>query len=290
MNDKDQFERTVRFLTSLQDVPGSDPVRQASARRALLERATRIRAGNSQRRRPGLWFHLRFAAASLSTILLAMAVISGVAYAADGARPGNALYAVDRFAEAVQLQLARDPERAVHLLLAHAGERLRESEQLAAAGSVGDLSRALDSYSQTLSTLGALLSASPAASARLGDLVEHTLAAHEVRLIAMSASVQSPAADALNRCLEAEQRIRENESAGSASSDPGPPAEKPGSGIGNGNADPNPPLGPAKPKDNKKHAPGNPHGLNEPGTGNDGGALQPKDPPDLGGAHPQSQL
>jgi hypothetical protein len=68
---------------------------------------------------------------AIAALAAAMVVGSGaVAFAADGAVPGDALYGVDRALEHVQDAMARDPESKANTQLSHAAERLHELQAL----------------------------------------------------------------------------------------------------------------------------------------------------------------
>jgi hypothetical protein len=81
---------------------------------------------------------------AMSWLLISAIVLSiftgggvGVAYAADGAVPGDALYGVDTGVEAIRLFFAFAPERKVELALEFADERLEELQQLLDEGASG---------------------------------------------------------------------------------------------------------------------------------------------------------
>ena len=77
---------------------------------------------------------------------IAVLLTGGTVYAADWAAPGDPLYIVDRSVESVRLELARDPEQALHLQLTFATERLDEAETLTSAKDFDNLQEAFRNY------------------------------------------------------------------------------------------------------------------------------------------------
>ena len=80
-----------------------------------------------------LLVHYRFSAALVALALIFTSGV-GVSYAAQGALPGEALYAVKQAREEVREKLLFDEERRTEYVIERAHERLQEVEQLAAAG------------------------------------------------------------------------------------------------------------------------------------------------------------
>src|SRR5689334_10957906 len=100
MKENEQFEDIIRNLASMDQAPSPNPLKKASARRSFLEHAARLRSGTSSARshRRGSAFVsglFRFAIAGPTAVFVALALLTSVAYAADGARPGDALYPLD---------------------------------------------------------------------------------------------------------------------------------------------------------------------------------------------------
>ncbi len=89
-----------------------------------------------------LW---RLAAVGLFVIALALAS-GGLAYAADGAAPGDPLYPLDRALEQAQLRLTARSAHALELRLRFAAERLDEAAHLLAAGKAAHVQQALADY------------------------------------------------------------------------------------------------------------------------------------------------
>ena len=88
-------------------------------------------------------------------LILAASVIGGggLAHAADGAAPGDALYGLDRAMERVRLNLTTDPAESIELELAFAQERALEVGQTAGLSEPAHLGRALDNYGDTISAV-----------------------------------------------------------------------------------------------------------------------------------------
>jgi len=88
-------------------------------------------------------------------LILAASVIGGggLAYAADGAAPGDALYGLDRAMETVRANLTTDPVESIELELAFAQERALEVGQTAGDGEPAHLGQALDNYGDTISAV-----------------------------------------------------------------------------------------------------------------------------------------
>ncbi len=120
----------------------------------------------------------------LAILMAAAAGAGGVAIAADGAGPGDALYGVDQTVERVSLGLTANPERAVEKELAFAEERLDEAEGLAdEEGQEEDFEEAIQNYGRTISQIVHLLNSSEEVDEEaLNALLDEALAHHEERL------------------------------------------------------------------------------------------------------------
>jgi hypothetical protein len=97
----------------------------------------------------------RFAMSWLLVSAIVLSVFAGggvgVAYAADGAVPGDALYGVDLGVEALRLFLAFDQEAKAELALRFADERLEELQELVGDGASDEaIGQALAGYAQDL--------------------------------------------------------------------------------------------------------------------------------------------
>jgi hypothetical protein len=152
--------RLEEYLALLQPTPPRDP--KAAARTqvkfeaevdALLEFQEQTAPGWSERLaallRPALgWQNMAYA--RLAAVILLAVMLFGsasvTAYAAQGALPGDTLYAVKTGLEELQIQLAARPEKQASLHLAFAGRRLDEAEALIAAGREEGLQWISDSF------------------------------------------------------------------------------------------------------------------------------------------------
>jgi len=101
----------------------------------------------SVRRRPAMSWLL------ISTIVMSILAGGGVgvAFAADGAAPGDALYGVDLSVEAIRSFFALDPEAKAQLALDFSDERLEELQDLISEGASDEtIALALEGYSTNL--------------------------------------------------------------------------------------------------------------------------------------------
>ena len=126
------LESVAGVLATVRELARPDPEADFSALFAAAARESRVtpieRFANEQftlpkDRRPQLVQRVAFAGAAL---LVFVAMSSGLAYAADGAKPGDLMYGLDRALEAVGVDSGG------------ATERLAEVEALIAAGAVAD--------------------------------------------------------------------------------------------------------------------------------------------------------
>lgn len=134
---------------------------------------------------------------------------SGVAVAADGSVPGDALYGMDRVMERLAVAMARSPQAEVDAHLAQAAERLAEIDVLRArgrqdriAGATQDLA---DSEDQALASAeGALGKDFEALHAHVLEMIgKHVARLGEVRARLEAAGHASPnALAALDRAME----------------------------------------------------------------------------------------
>jgi hypothetical protein len=186
-----------RAFESLREIPPPEARRSAAKRSAFLAQARGYRgfvapANQGVLRTLGLQplrtiFTRR---PSMLNILAALAIVvavlsgtGGVAYAADGAGPGDPLYGIDRSMESIRLSLARGPQATIGLLLAHAEERLLEAEELPEKGSEKKLQLALSLYWDTIAALAENVSTvEEADEPALTTLLDEALSAHEDKL------------------------------------------------------------------------------------------------------------
>lgn len=105
--------------------------------------------------------------------VVSLAAGGGVAFAADAAAPGDALYGVDLAMEEVRLSLTSDSEAIFDYQLDRAEERLGEAKKLAAAGDTENFSEALSGYGEAFA--GAAKQAGKAGENAKGNAVRTRL-------------------------------------------------------------------------------------------------------------------
>ena len=130
----------------------------------------------------------RFSMAWIAAIALVVSLLAGggLAYAADGAVPGDVLYGLDRSIEQVQLGLARDPQAVFELRLTLATERLEEADKLLSLAKAELFSEALDNYDTTVAVIaGTVQSSAEADQAVLSGLLDEAIASHDAILAEM---------------------------------------------------------------------------------------------------------
>lgn len=136
---------------------------------------------------------------------------AGVAYAADGAVPGDALYGLDQAMESARYSLTSTPETRAALALAFADERLAEAQTLIDSGADGaNVQQALDGYgvniSQAASELAAVAASGEQARAEaLAQLLQSSLSVHSQVLTETRASVPESAQAYLDDALVASE-------------------------------------------------------------------------------------
>lgn len=223
-----------RMLKTLAEAPLPDPLRLASARRAYLEQAARLRGGAVRPARSSLpvpmrW--VRLAAACLLAAILSLGVLSGAALAADQALPGDLLYPLDLAMEDLRLASARTPQAKVTLLLELADERIEESGRLASRGEPDRMAEALEAYDQILVQISAALDLTGKTNRPgLERQLDQSLTVHEQRLQELRQQAPEKAWPGLDRAIEASQGVHSPQSGIDAEKTPGPPADRPGNG------------------------------------------------------------
>ena len=122
-------------------------------------------------------------AAAFTIVIAIIAGTGGVAYAADGAVPGDALYGVDQAVESVRLNLASSPEATTELLLSFSEERLIEAKALPGNENQYRRQVALTGYGETISLLAQTLArAEDTDRGALAARVDRAFAAQEDEL------------------------------------------------------------------------------------------------------------
>lgn len=220
---RDQLEPLLRTIESLQRTRGavqpSETFRQQaparlqarlrqsqrwSSRRDATKRVTpdhAKRAGFS----PLIW---RLAPV-MAVLIVALGLVTGVAYAADGAAPGDTLYWIDQTVEQLQLSLAT-PERSFSLRLEFANERLLEAEQLAEEGDTEHLAEALAQYEELASDITQEIEAGAGIeNEELLAQLDSELSTHEERLESLLGKVPEPAKKGITQAIQASQKNRE---------------------------------------------------------------------------------
>jgi hypothetical protein len=93
---------------------------------------------------------LQWVAPLLLIMIILIGTGGGVAYAADTAKPGDFLYAVDKGIEKIRIQLATDKQSIVRLRLQFADERLEEATQLVEAGDIESVAIVIEEYKELM--------------------------------------------------------------------------------------------------------------------------------------------
>ncbi|MBM3121040.1 MAG: hypothetical protein FJZ97_02500 [Chloroflexi bacterium] len=152
----------------------------------------------------------RFAFAAISVLLAFTLGTAGVAYAAQEALPGEALYGVKRGLESARWSLTSDPEAQVELLSAMAAERVQEVEALAVSGDDALVEQTLEDYQQTLEQMQSSAAGLPA-EARSAALAqaEVQMQQHVIVLERVKAQVPEQAQAAIERALEGSSHSRQ---------------------------------------------------------------------------------
>jgi hypothetical protein len=245
MTEHDDLEKTQRALMRLAATPDPNPLRRASARRAFLEQADRLRAGSAAGRparslTPRRW--LRLAAGLLAAAVLALTGVTGTALAADGARPGDPLYPLDREMERVRLMLTSDSQQRAALLLSMADERLQEAESLASQGDQQHMDIALENYGQAVSSAVQTVDHEKGGTRQaLITQLDEALSAHEQRLQTIRQHVPEPAQPGLDSAIEAARRGHRDQPTPQPTSEPTSTANQPGNGQDHPEKTPGPP-------------------------------------------------
>jgi hypothetical protein len=221
---RDQLEPLLRTVESLQRIRGavqpSETFRQQAPARlqARLRQSQRLpsRRGATRRATPGyakrvsLGPWIRRLAPVMAVLIVALGLVTGVAYAADDAAPGDTLYWVDQTVEQLQLNLAT-PERSFSLRLEFADERLLEAEQLAEKGDTEHLAEALAQYEKLASDLTQEVKAGEGIeNEELLAQLDSELSTHEERLKSLLDKVPEPAKKGITQAIQASQKNREH--------------------------------------------------------------------------------
>lgn len=151
-------------------------------------------------------FSKRWIAIATIVLLALLGTGAGVAYAADGALPGDPLYSAKTTIEAVRLAFS-GPEGDVHLFNEFANTRVAEMQALTAAGRNDDMASAAEGYENAISGLAnamAKLAADDPARAEAHAAL--LAAAHETRTAKLNellGKVPEQAQKGIQRALDA---------------------------------------------------------------------------------------
>lgn len=181
-----------------------DHVRPSEAFRTQSPRRLRARLHAIRRTPQARPARLTFGAlrlwrlAAVGVLVIALALVSGgLAYAADGAAPGDALYPLDRALEEAQLRLTIRSTHALTLRLRFAAERLDEAARLLAAGNAVHVQQALADYDALVAEArqSAEPTSLPLVGAALGD--------QQVQLVGLLLAAPPEAQTAVEDALDA---------------------------------------------------------------------------------------
>ncbi|MFQ5873641.1 MAG: DUF5667 domain-containing protein [Dehalococcoidia bacterium] len=224
MNKEDSYDELEPALDSLRDVPPFDPSRKAAARVTFLSEARRLRqelpvskSDAVRHKKVNTGFMLftqgRFGmvARVLAVVLLLTGATTGVAYASDGAGPGDALYGVDTAIEQARLRLANNPSAQAELHLQFAAERIEEAAQKASRGDNENAQAALSAYGAEIASAAQLVAAARGPdSETLAGLLDAALSVHETQLGSLLATVPEQAQEAVQGAIDASRAAREH--------------------------------------------------------------------------------
>lgn len=164
----------------------------------------------------------------------------GVAYAADGASPGEALYSVDQALESAQMGLTIDEASRAELALAFAQERVTEAETLTAENASSDaIAQAAAGYQANIEMAAQALAAVAASgdgtrAQALQALLDASLSVHEAALNEVVNQVPAEAAPAIQSAIEASQAGRQAAEGALPPGEAGAPPEGAGPPEGTG--------------------------------------------------------
>ena len=128
---------------------------------------------------------LQWAAPLLLIMMVLISTGGGVAYAADHAKPGDALYQVDRAIEKFRINFENDKQEVVRLHLMFAEERLEEAFAVMQDGDITGLKPALDGYKVQIIATAHLITEAYTAGEDVIPLINEgneAITAHEKKL------------------------------------------------------------------------------------------------------------
>ena len=149
----------------------------------------------------------------LVAVLALTAAATGVAYASDGAGPGDALYGIDTAIEQARLHLTRNPSAQAELHLQFAAERIEEAAQKARRGDHENAQAALNAYGAEVASAAQLVAAAQGPdSETLAALLDAAFSTHETHLESLLDTVPAQARGGVQNAIDASQAARENAS------------------------------------------------------------------------------
>lgn len=167
--------------------------------------------------RPSPYFFFSPRWATALAVVLVMVLSSGTAFAAQGALPGDVLYAVKvNVNENIQTALATTPQQKAQVNASLAEERLQEAEMLAAQGKLdattsSQLAANFDEHAQAAQTIADHLQTNdPAAAAQISTQFDSSLAAHAAILTELGDDSGSATTSADSNALAMHVRAHEH--------------------------------------------------------------------------------
>lgn len=149
--------------------------------------------------------------AALGLIGALAAGTTGVAYAADGAVPGDSLYGIDRGVEQLELSLTQDPNKALQRQVAFTDERLGEAEELAERGDTAHFEEAISYYDQSVLDVALLARmADEPGDGSLSQLLDQAFSKHQTRLEMLLEKVPEQGKKGIERAIQASSKGRDN--------------------------------------------------------------------------------
>lgn len=147
----------------------------------------------------------------LAAVLALVMVTGGVAYASNGAAPGDRLYGLDRAMERLHLQMTPNVEDAIALRLKFAEERLKEVEDRIAANDMDDAQEAIGQYQFEIEGLAELVRSSEAIDdLEKAELIDAALNKNTEVLLRILEQVPEQAREAIQNVIEKNDTIRSN--------------------------------------------------------------------------------
>jgi len=157
---------------------------------------------------------LRLAGSLITLLLVSLILITagvGVAFAADNAIPGDALFQVDRAIERIRIQIQLDPQEAVRLHLQFATERIDEIINLIKSENSNHLDYALTEYKIQIAAIPPLITKTKKAGDDVYPLLSEasvTIITHEKKLEELIQSAPVRVGEAIQATIQDIENIR----------------------------------------------------------------------------------